>query len=138
MATTSVLRFDGGSRGNPGKAGCGFVIYNSATDDTKIIEGWQYLGDKNTNNYAEYYGIILGLQEALSKGLKNLHIEGDSLLVINQLLGKWKVKAENLQPLYEKAKELLKQFDNYTLTQIPRNKNKVADKLANYAMDNPE
>ena len=67
--------------------------------------------------------------------IKNIIIEGDSLLVINQLLGKWKVKSENLKSLYEKASTLLKEFDSYTLKHIPRSENKKADKLANNAMN---
>jgi ribonuclease HI len=130
-----ILRFDGGSRGNPGRAGCGFVILTSKSNDTPICYDYKYLGNEETNNYAEYNGLIMGLEDTIKHNIKNIIIEGDSLLVINHLLGKWKVKSENLKPLYEKASTLLKQFDNYTLNHIPRSHNKKADKLANNAMD---
>jgi ribonuclease HI len=135
MENIPILRFDGGSRGNPGRAGCGFVILTSKTNDTPICYDYKYLGNEETNNYAEYNGLIMGLEDVIKHNIKNIIIEGDSLLVINQLLGKWKVKSENLKPLYEKASTLLKEFDNYTLKHIPRSQNKKADKLANNAMD---
>jgi ribonuclease HI len=134
--TIPILRFDGGSRGNPGKSGCGFVIHKSKTNDTQIYSDCCYLGDNQTNNYAEYNGIIMGLEKAIKLNIKSIIIEGDSLLVINQLLGKWKVKSENIKILHEKADNLLKMFDYYTLTHIPRSKNKIADELANNSMDN--
>jgi ribonuclease HI len=135
MENIPILRFDGGSRGNPGRAGCGFVILTSKTNDTPICYDYKYLGNEQTNNYAEYNGLIMGLEDVLKHNIKNIIIEGDSLLVINQLLGKWKVKSENLKSLYEKASTLLKEFDSYTLKHIPRSENKKADKLANNAMN---
>ena len=135
LEDTPILRFDGGSRGNPGRAGCGFVILTSKSNDTPICYDYKYLGNNVTNNYAEYNGLIMGLEDVIKHNIKNIIIEGDSLLVINQLLGKWKVKSENLKSLYEKASTLLKEFDNYTLKHIPRSENKKADKLANNAMN---
>lgn len=138
--STHILMFDGGSRGNPGKAGCGYVICSSHdVDETQdpLIIGYEYLGVHQTNNYAEYSGLIRGLEVAISHGLttSDIQIEGDSLLVIQQLSGKWKVKNENLKPLYEKARLLLSQLHSYSFTYIPRSKNKMADSLANKAMD---
>lgn len=138
--STHILMFDGGSRGNPGKAGCGYVICSSHdVDETQdpLIIGYEYLGAHQTNNYAEYSGLIRGLEHAISHGLTKSHIqiEGDSLLVIQQLSGKWQVKNANLKPLYEKARSLLAQLYSYSLTHIPRSKNKMADALANKAMD---
>ena len=131
-----ILMFDGGSRGNPGISGCGYVICSSVeVEEPPLISGSEYLGDKQTNNYAEYSGLIKGLEAALSQGLTNLKIEGDSILVIKQMLGEWKVKSPNIQPLYSKAKSLLSQIKTYSLTHIPRAKNKQADALANEAMD---
>jgi ribonuclease HI/probable phosphoglycerate mutase len=137
-----TLMFDGGSRGNPGISGCGFIIYSSIDENEnnsqKIIEiasGSEYLGNNQTNNYAEYSGLIKGLEAALSVGLTNLKIEGDSILVIRQMLGEWKVKSPNIQPLYIKAKGLLSQLKTYSLKHIPRSKNARADALANEAMD---
>ena len=127
-----TLMFDGGSRGNPGLCGSGYVILNNETVE---YEGYQKVSDKNTNNFAEYMGIILGMELALEKDINILHIKGDSLLVINQLTGKWKVKSNSINALYTKAKTLLDQFKMVTLSHVKRENNKLADALANKAMD---
>ena len=132
MVTHYTLMFDGGSRGNPGVCGSGFVIYEGGTPRW---QGFEKVSEHDTNNYAEYMGVILGMEFALQKNIEYLHIKGDSLLVINQLLGKWKINSANLKPLYEKAKELLKQIKMVTLSHVRRDKNQIADKLANRAMD---
>lgn len=139
MSKNALLRFDGGSRGNPGIGGCGFVLIISPnTKQEEHITGANYLGNNVTNNYAEYSGIIQGLKCALREQVTHIHIEGDSMLVISQLLGTWKVKSENIKHLYEKAFELLQLFTHYGLSHILRKENKEADKLANIAMDHPE
>ena len=127
-----TLMFDGGSRGNPGICGSGFVIYHN---NNTIWEGCQKVSDNNTNNFAEYMGLILGLEFAIDNKIDILHIKGDSLLVINQLLGKWKVRSANIIPLYNKATALCKTFKLITCTHVKRDKNKHADRLANKAMD---
>lgn len=127
-----TLMFDGGSRGNPGLCGCGYVILK---DDVVVWEGYKKVSDNNTNNFAEYMGIILGLEIAVENNIQTLHIKGDSLLVINQLVGKWKVNSSNLKPLYISAKALLEKINMVTLGHVKRDKNKLADKLANKAMD---
>ena len=127
-----TLMFDGGSRGNPGLCGCGYVILK---DDIVMWEGFKKVSDNNTNNFAEYMGIILGLELAVENNIKTLHIKGDSLLVINQLVGKWKVSSNNLKPLYNAAKTLLAKINMVTLGHVKRDKNKIADRLANRAMD---
>lgn len=130
----AVLMFDGGSRGNPGPSGCGYVLMNS--DESKIIiSGSEFLG-KNTNNYAEYMGMILGIQKALELDIENLIIKGDSQLVIKQMLKQYSVKAPNLIPLYNQAKNLILGFQDTKFYHIKRNLNTLADKLANHAMDN--
>ena len=130
----SVIFFDGGSRGNPGPCGCGFVIMNN--NETEIIaQGSEFLG-KNTNNYAEYMGMILGIQKALELDIENLIIKGDSQLVIKQMLKQYSVKAPNLIPLYNQAKNLILGFQDTKFYHIKRNLNTLADKLANHAMDN--
>ena len=126
-----LLQFDGCSKGNPGKAGAGAVIYKNKTE---IWGKSLFIGNKNTNNEAEYAGLIIGLEEAIDMGIKNLYVEGDSLLVINQMTGKYKVKSENLILLYKKAKELEKQFDIIIYNHIYRNLNKRADELSNLAL----
>jgi len=127
-----LLQFDGGSRGNPGIAGSGSVIYFRSS------EMWNrsvYLGDKRTNNYAEYYGLIIGLIGAKELKIRNLKIQGDSKLIINQVTGKFTTKSEVLIPLYQRVLKELKHFDNVEFEHIYRNKNKRADELANNAMD---
>ena len=128
-----TLMFDGGSRGNPGICGSGFVIYDNT--NSPIWEGYKKVSEKNTNNYAEYMGIILGMAFAIEKKIHNLHIKGDSLLVINQLLGKWKVNSDNIKPLYTQAKKLMGLFKVVTLSHVKRDNNKYAVKLAYKAMD---
>jgi ribonuclease HI/probable phosphoglycerate mutase len=88
-----------------------------------------------TNNEAEYYALIEGLKMALKNNLQCIHVEGDSKLIINQMTGTYKVKAENLLPLYTEAMELSKRFRIIKFNHIKRELNKQADKLANSALD---
>lgn len=127
-----LLQFDGCSKGNPGKAGSGAVIYKNKTE---LWGKSLFVGNKNTNNEAEYTGLIIGLEEAIDMGIKNLCVEGDSLLVINQMTGKYKVKSENLILLYDQAKELEKKFEVIIYNHIYRNLNKRADELSNLALN---
>jgi ribonuclease HI len=131
---TYVLRFDGGSRGNPGVAGAGMVLYD-ADEGQEVWSGYSYMGDKYTNNEAEYTGILEGLRCAYAMGARSVVIQGDSLLVIKQLEGAWRVKADNLRPYHQKALNLLKQFDSFHVCHIERAQNSRADELANEAMD---
>ena len=131
---TYVLRFDGGSRGNPGVAGAGMVLYD-ADEGQEVWSGYSFMGDKYTNNEAEYTGILEGLRCAYAMGARSVVIQGDSLLVIKQLEGAWRVKAENLRPYHQKALNVLKQFDSFHLCHIEREQNSRADELANEAMD---
>ena len=121
------LYFDGCSKGNPGPAGAGAVLYN---DGIEIWANSSYVG-KNTNNFAEYSGLILGLTEAVNQNIKNLIVYGDSLLVIQQMNGVYKVKSPNLIPLFNDAKELAKYFDTIIYQHIYRDKNCRADALSN-------
>ena len=130
--STYVMRFDGCSKQNPGLAGAGAVIYKN---DEEIWSDSFFVGENVTNNHAEYAGLILGLQNAISMDIKDLHVEGDSLLVINQLLGKYKCNSPNLYDLYERAKTLIYTFEIITFEHILRNKNKRADQLANIAVE---
>lgn len=127
-----ILRFDGCSKGNPGTAGAGAVIYHL---DKEISANHFYVGDYFTNNHAEYAGLILGLQKAIELGIKKMLVEGDSLLVINQMKGTYQCKSANLIELYEKAKELEKHFDQIEYNHILRNKNKRADQLSNLGLN---
>jgi ribonuclease HI len=126
-----VLYFDGCSKGNPGPSGSGAMIQGCWSDS-------EYVGI-TTNNVAEYKGLILGLKEVCMnyKHFKNLTIKGDSMLVINHMTGKYKVKAPHLIPLYNQAKELTKELSqtmNLEFLYVPREQNKEADSLANDAL----
>ena len=126
------LMFDGGSRGNPGICGCGYVIYK---DGKKLLTGNEVVSKYNTSNFAEYMALILGLQEAVDKGIRELYVEGDSMLVIKQVRNEWAVKSPNLIPLYKEVKELCNSFTNIRLEHVRREHNKTADALANKALD---
>jgi ribonuclease HI len=126
------LYFDGASRGNPGPASYGGVIYKP---DGDIFLTYKKTIGKQTNNVAEYMGLIVGLRHCIHKEIKNIAIFGDSNLVIKQSLGEWKVKNENLKKLNFEVKQCLKFIDNFTMEHVYRNDNKVADKLANDAFD---
>jgi len=125
-----TIYFDGGSRGNPGNSGCGATLEN----DDFIINLYLNTG-KNTNNHAEYMGLIIALRELKNYPKEFLDIYGDSQLIIKQLKGEYECKAKNLKPFYEEAISILKNY-KYKLTHVLRNNNKEADELANIAMDN--
>lgn len=145
MATTNVaestarylLQFDGGSRGNPGIAGSGAVIYDliPSSPGKAIWKGFTYIGDKSTNNQAEYTGLIIGLEAAIKLKLTGLQIEGDSKLVVMQMLGEFKVSSPNIKALYAKAKALQNQLPSCSFKHIRRELNSEADALSNMAMD---
>ena len=130
--TTFKMNFDGCSKGNPGNSGAGAVIYNNLNNE--IWNNSVYVGDNTTNNVAEYLGCILGLEQCVNLEIKNLIIEGDSQLIIKQLLGEYKVKSETMIPLYEKATTLLKFFDNIEIKHVYRKFNKRADELSNLGL----
>jgi ribonuclease HI len=133
MTSKYILRFDGCSKGNPGPGGAGAVIYK---DGQEIWSTSEFLGKKITNNVAEYNGLLIGFRNAILKGIINLHIEGDSLLVIKQMKGEYKVSSSHLYDYYEKAKNFEKQFASVSYEHILRNSNKRADELANQSLNN--
>lgn len=128
---TYTITFDGASRGNPGHSGAGFVIWNN---DEIFYEGYQYLGEKNTNNYAEYCGLIIALEKCISCNIKNIVVKGDSNLVIKQINKEYAINSDNLKPLYNKVLDLLYEFNSFEFLHIYRDKNKKADQLANKAI----
>lgn len=132
MNQTLTLQFDGGSRGNPGPAGVGIVL--RAEDHTPVLTLGRFIG-KATNNVAEYRALITGLQEALKLGAKRIYVLGDSELIVKQMKGQYRVKSPDLFPLYEEAQQLIRQFEQAKIDHNLREKNKLADKLANLAMD---
>lgn len=127
-----TMYFDGCSKGNPGMSGAGAVIYNLYNQE--LWSGYIFLGDKCTNNEAEYNGLILGLHKAIEMDIKNIFVKGDSQVVINQMNGKYKCNASNLLPFYTLSKDLEKKFENIQFQHILRNLNQRADELSNIAI----
>ena len=127
-----LLRFDGASKGNPGLGGSAAELY---TDNKISAHCYYYHSTPVTNNIAEYHGLIIGLQLALSQGHLNIFVEGDSKLVIEQCFGKWKCAHPNMIPLHNKVVELKKRFKSIHGQWIPREKNGDADKYSNEAVD---
>ena len=125
------LQFDGCSKANPGISGAGAVIYKFNKEISTQIK---FVGNNATNNAAEYTGLIIGLKEAINLGIKVLTVEGDSMLVIKQMKGEYKVKSSNLVNLYNEAKSLEKEFDIVIFKHIYRENNKRADELSNLAI----
>lgn len=123
---------DGAARGNPGEAGCGAVICDET--GTVAAELSRYLGH-TTNNVAEYEALLMGLDAALRMGRKRIVVQSDSQLLVRQLNRRYRVKDEKLRLLYERALALLRQFDGYRIVHVPRELNKLADRLANRGID---
>jgi ribonuclease HI len=126
-----LLKFDGCSKGNPGLSGSGAVIYYN---NSEIWSKAVFVGKNNTNNEAEYTGLIIGLEEAVQMKIESLQVEGDSLLVIKQMRGEYNVKSEKLIKLYEKAKEYEKLIRKIEYNHIYREKNIRADELSNLGL----
>jgi broad specificity phosphatase PhoE/ribonuclease HI len=128
-----TVEADGGSRGNPGPAGYGAVVRAAATGEI-LLERYASLG-VNTNNVAEYSGLIAGLTAALELGATHVDVRMDSKLVVEQMSGRWQIKNPGLRPLAAQAATLVGRFQAVTFDWIPRERNKAADALANKAMD---
>lgn len=126
------LYADGGSRGNPGPAGIGVVIKDSAKKNLKEV--YKYIGE-TTNNIAEYSALISGLEELSAMNAEEIVICLDSELVVKQLCGEYKVKDAGIRPLFEKALGILRNFKTYDIKHIERSKNSEADKLVNKAIN---
>ncbi|MGH9417536.1 MAG: ribonuclease HI family protein [Terriglobales bacterium] len=127
-----IIHVDGGSRGNPGPAGYGAVIENAAGEILERLHG--YVG-RQTNNYAEYSGLIAGLRRARELGAQRVKVVADSELLVRQMQGRYAVKSENLRPLYEEAWRLAQALPQVQFEHVLRGKNREADRLANLAMD---
>ena len=128
-----TLRFDGACRGNPGLCGAGYVIYK---DDEILERHSKFVSKKNTNNFAEYSALLFGIERVVELGIKDINVEGDSQLAINQLNGIYSIRSENIIELYNKVVENLINFDTFSFRHIKRDKNKMADHLANVAIKN--
>ena len=127
-----VVWSDGGARGNPGPAGYGVVVTTpSGQVLAQLAEGIGWA----TNNVAEYRGVIAGLEQARALGARRVRVRADSLLVVNQQKGLWKVKNPALRALWAEAGRLAALFERVAWEHIPRECNRNADALANQAMD---
>ena len=135
MPGTWVLYSDGASRGNPGPASIGAVLYRWEEGEQLIEVGTvsETIG-VTTNNVAEYRAVVAGLEMASTHEPDLLWVRADSQLLIRQLEGKWRVKHPNLQDLYRQARALLARIP-HRLEHVPREDNTVADALANLALD---
>jgi probable phosphoglycerate mutase len=123
---------DGGARGNPGPAGFGAVLQD---DSGRVLaELSEFLGYR-TNNFAEYAGLLGCLDWALLHQVPRLRVVSDSLLMVKQIQGKFKINSPDLKPLWEEARRRIAQLERFEITHALRHKNKVADRLANEAMD---
>ncbi|MGB9736223.1 MAG: ribonuclease HI family protein [bacterium] len=126
-----VVYIDGASRGNPGKAGCGVVIYGVQEQPIYLKK---YLGHA-TNNIAEYNALILALEKLKELNVKEVTINSDSLLLVSQLNGEYAIRNTNIRKLFRVYMSLATNFDKITVKHIPRTLNKEADKLANLAIN---
>lgn len=123
---------DGAARGNPGPAAYGVLIRDGRGEVVAKLK--KYIG-RMTNNVAEYYGLIAALDYAQSHGVKALRIESDSELMVKQMRGLYKVKSQDLRPLYERAAKMAKGFESFRIEHVYREQNREADALANEALD---
>jgi len=135
-----VVRTDGAARGNPGPASLGAALYDLARPDARDDRGVpdasisDYLGIQ-TNNVAEYTGVVRALDLARELGALEVHMLLDSKLIVEQLSGRWRVKDAKLIPLWSAARATLSGFERWSATHVPRARNSVADALANEAID---
>ncbi len=135
-----LIRTDGAARGNPGPASAGAALFDlsradardpMAAPDASISD---YLGVQ-TNNVAEYTGVVRALELARDLGASEVHLLLDSKLIVEQLAGRWRVKDAKLIPLWARARQTLGEFARWTAAHVPRAQNSVADALANEAID---
>jgi ribonuclease HI len=129
--TVAVLRTDGGSRGNPGPAGAGFVV---EVNGEIVCRGGKFIPSA-TNNIAEYQAFIWGLANVAALGYSEVQVFADSELLVKQINGQYRVKNEGLKPLFLQALGELRRFSSYKVTHVRREMNEAADAMANEAMD---
>jgi ribonuclease HI len=130
-----VIYADGGARGNPGPAAIGAVLLDPATTPpTRLATVSERIG-ATTNNVAEYRAVIAALEAAESFPARAVEVRADSMLVVEQLSGRWKVKQEHLRELHARARALLARYEEVELVHVPRAQNTDADALVNAALD---
>jgi len=130
--TRLIVYTDGAARGNPGPAGAGAHLEDSAGKTVDSVE--RYLGEA-TNNVAEYTALLLGLERARELGARQVEIRADSELMVKQMRGEYRVRNAGLKPLFERALALASQFAGVTYVHVRRELNQAADRLANHAID---
>jgi len=123
---------DGGSRGNPGPAAYGVVMRDGRGEVVARLK--KYIG-QNTNNVAEYFALIAALDYAQAHGIRALRLESDSELLVKQMRGQYKVKSEELKPLFERAKKMSQTLESFRIEHVYREQNREADALVNQALD---
>lgn len=133
MTETYVMYADGASRGNPGPAAIGAVIYPPGADEP-IAQVSEAIGE-TTNNRAEYLAVVAGLNLALELGVRDLLVRLDSQLLVRQVAGEYRVRSADLKPLHRRVVMLLGRFRSAAVEHVPRERNTVADALANAALD---
>jgi ribonuclease HI len=132
LKSFDLLQFDGLSIPNPGKGSSGAILFSSSGD--VVFERGDYLGD-TTNNIAEYTGLLIGIEECVKRNITSIRIEGDSLLVVNQVSGKWQVKDAKLKVLHQTVMAMFNRyFKNVAIRHVYRDKNKDADRITNEVM----
>jgi ribonuclease HI len=130
-----LLFCDGGSRGNPGPSAIGAVVYDATTEPPTLIASVSECIGITTNNVAEYKALIGGLEAVAHLRARIVRVRADSLLVIKQLRGEWKVKHTNIKPLHAEARALLTEYEIVDLQHVRRELNTEADALVNQALD---
>jgi ribonuclease HI len=131
-APALVAHIDGGARGNPGPAG--FGAYLTDSEGKHVASLSEFLGPQ-TNNFAEYSGLIAALEYALAHGHHSLRVVSDSELLVKQIKGQYKVRSESLVDIYRHARSLIDKLERFEIRHVLRHMNKDADRLANEAMD---
>ncbi|PYV03206.1 MAG: ribonuclease H [Acidobacteria bacterium] len=130
-----IAHIDGGSRGNPGPAAYAVVL--EAADGARLGSFSKFLG-RATNNFAEYQGLLAALEYALAHGCRRLRVESDSELLVRQIQGRYKVRSQDLKPLYEQARRMIDRFQAFSIGHVPREQNREADRLVNKGLDAAE
>ena len=130
-----TLYCDGGSRGNPGPAAIGAVVFDATTDPPERVATVSERIGVTTNNVAEYRALIAGLEAVDPLHARVIHVRADSMLMIKQLRGEYRVKHTNLRPLHAQARALLAEYEIVDLRHVPRAENADADALVNAALD---
>jgi ribonuclease HI len=127
-----IVYSDGGSRGNPGPSAAGYIIINNKEE--VVAQGGEYLGI-TTNSQAEYQGVRIGLEKALELGFQHVDFRIDSMLVVNQMNGIYKIKNRELWPINERIRELVTKFEKVTFSHVKREFNQLADGMVNRTLD---